>query len=57
MFFCEKRFKWNVVNVNVLYYNKNFNNFELIEIVFINKLSTFSYFIKYNSIWSILRLY
>lgn len=68
MSFCEKRLRWNVVNVNssiwftvcintplVLYYNKNLNNLELIEIVSTNELSTFSYFIKYNSIWSILR--
>lgn len=51
------QFGLQYVSIHLLYYNKNLNNLELpvIEIVPTNELSTFSYFIKYNSIWSILR--
>lgn len=49
------QFGLQYVSIHLLYYNKNLNNLELIEIVSTNELSTVSYFIKYNSIWSILR--
>lgn len=49
------QFGLQYVSIHLLYYNKNLNNLELIEIVSTNELSTFSYFIKYNSIWSIRR--
>lgn len=49
------QFGLQYVSIHLLYYSKNLNNLELIEIVSTNELSTFSYFIKYNSIWSILR--
>lgn len=49
------QFRLQYVSIHILYYSKNLNNLELIEIVSTNKLSTFSYFIKYNSIWSIRR--